>query len=214
MNRFFLITLFFISILVSVDNYNLLSKKNLYSLESNRNYERGTFLIILANPGFYDRLSYNALGYDFINFKKTQGYDVEVFSYREGSDDIVGINAQNETELKDFLINYYNQNPMLEYVLLIGDVNQSSEDYNIPTFTIPSYNPPIVDDQTDYPYTFWGNDTGQNGQDAYSPKFFIGRWSIRTEDELEKIKRRSIGYVTMTFPSADQVTTLDPSYLN
>ena len=183
MNRFFLITLFFISILISIDNYNVLSKKNLYSLDSNRNYERGTFLIILANPSFYDRLSYNALGYDFINFKKTQGYDVEVLSYREGSDDVVGINAQNEIELKDFLIDYYNQNPMLEYVLLIGDVNQSSEDYNIPTFTIPSYNPPIVDDQTDYPYTFWGEDESE----AYNPKFFIGRWSVSESTDIQKL---------------------------
>ena len=60
---------------------------------------------------------------------------------------MVGINANDQNELKDFLINYYNSNPMLEYVLLIGDVNQSLDEYNIPTFTIESYNPPIVNDQ-------------------------------------------------------------------
>ncbi len=31
----------------------------------------------------------------------------------------MGIGASNQYELKDFLMNYYTENPMLEYVLLI-----------------------------------------------------------------------------------------------
>ena len=69
---------------------------------------------------------------------------------------------------------------MLEYVLLIGDVNQNNDDYNIPTYEIPSYNE-AENDQTDYPYTFF--DLGE-GEDALSPNFFIGRWSIGSSTDL------------------------------
>ena len=83
---------------------------------------------------------------------------------------------------------------MLEYVLLVGDENQSTEQLNIPTFIIPSYNEGGDYDQTDYPYTFWGNDTGQNGQDAYSPNFFIGRWSIANLEDLGNVIVRNVNY--------------------
>ena len=183
-----------------------LSKKNLnINPDSRESYARGTFLIILANADFYDDLSYQS--YDFVEFKKTQGYDVEVFSYREGNDDVVGINASDQNELKDFLINYYENNSMLEYVLLIGDVNQSLDEYNIPTFTIESYNPPIVNDQTDHPYTFWG-DNGQ--EDAYNPKFFIGRWSISEQQDILKLIMRNINYYTLNSLFGE----IDASYLN
>ena len=43
---------------------------------------------------------------------------------------------------------------MLEYVLLVGDWNGS---YDIPTFTIPSYNEDELD-VTDYTYTYIGDD--------------------------------------------------------
>tara|TARA_Y100000768_G_scaffold120507_1_gene89051 strand:- start:581 stop:3187 length:2607 start_codon:yes stop_codon:yes gene_type:complete len=184
-----------------------LSKKNL-NLDSgltNQQYARGTYLIILANANFYAFLNYQS--YDFIEFKKSQGYDVEVFSYREGNDNVEGINANDQNELKDFLIEYYNNNPMLEYVLLVGDVNQSLDEYNIPTFTIESYNPPIVNDQTDHPYTFWGD----NGDDeAYSPKFFIGRWSISEQQDILKLMMRSINYYTLNSLFGE----IDASYLN
>ena len=41
---------------------------------------------------------------------------------------------------------------MLEYVLLVGDWNGS---YDVPTFTIPSYNEDELD-VTDYTYTYIG----------------------------------------------------------
>ena len=204
MNYKILVSLFFIGMLCS-SQATPLSKKNLdYDLDS-RSFERGTFLIILANPDFYYYLSY--LDYDFIEFKKTQGYDVEVFSYREGNDDVVGINASNQDQLKTFLQNYYDDNPMLEYVLLIGDVNQSLDEFNIPTFTISSYNPPIVEDQTDHPYTFWGNNSEE---DAYNPKFFIGRWSISENQDILKLIIRNINYYRLTSLFGE----IDASYLN
>ena len=75
---------------------------------------------------------------------------------------------------------YYEQGPdgnMLEYVLLIGDVNGS---YAIPPYTIPSYNESDMD-VTDYPYVYFDNNPLES-------EFFIGRWSIRTQDDLKKIK--------------------------
>jgi hypothetical protein len=79
---------------------------------------------------------------------------------------------------------------------LIGDVNGS---YSIPPHTISSYNENDLD-VTDYPYTFFNNDPMESN-------FIIGRWPIRTQDDLKKIKKRSIQYVTMDFIS-------DFSYLN
>ena len=67
---------------------------------------------------------------------------------------------------------------------MVGDVNGQ---YTIPTFTINSYNEQEID-VTDYPYSFTDN--------PYEPKFFIGRWPIRTIPELLNIKSRSIQYVT------------------
>ena len=48
---------------------------------------------------------------------------------------------------------YKNNNPMLEYVLLVGDWNGS---YDVPTFTIPSCNEDELD-VTDYTYTYVGD---------------------------------------------------------
>jgi hypothetical protein len=78
---------------------------------------------------------------------------------------------------------------MLEYVLLIGDVNGS---YAIPSFTIPSYNESDLD-VTDYTYTYFNNENKLN------PEFLIGRWSIRGQDDLKKIKMRSMQYIKMDY---------------
>jgi len=191
---------------ISLGSIESLSKKNILDTDLTTGYERGTFLIVLANPDFYDRLEYSAIGYNFIDFKKTQGFDVEVISFREGNENVSGINAETSQDLKNYLMNYYDSNPMLEYVLLVGDVNQSLENYNIPTFTIASYNPPIVNDQTDYPYTIWGDDAS----DIYQPKFFVGRWSISEEQDITKLIMRNINYYTLKFGPND----IDASYLN
>ena len=60
-----------ISLVFPFESNHVFSKKNLWDSESTRDYQRGTFLIVLANPDFYDRLEYSAIGYDFVDFKKT-----------------------------------------------------------------------------------------------------------------------------------------------
>ena len=95
----------------------------------------------------------------------------------------------NADDLRIEIYNYFDTNPMLEYVLLIGDVNAVG--YTIPTFTVPSINEPEMD-VTDYKYTFSPDDG-----DPFLPDFFIGRWSIRSLSELWKIKAKSIQYVRL-----------------
>ena len=76
-----------------------LSKKS-FNLDREDEYSRGTFLIVLSNANLYDN---NAMDM-YIELKKTQGYDVEAISFREGSESIDGINGQNANDLKDYLI--------------------------------------------------------------------------------------------------------------
>ena len=87
---------------ISWGSIETLSKKNILDSEFTTGYQRGTFLIVLANSNFYDRLEYSAIGYNFIDFKKTQGFDVDVVSFREGNEDVIGINAETAQDLKDY----------------------------------------------------------------------------------------------------------------
>ena len=50
---------------------------------------------------------------------------------------------------------YSSNDPLLEYVLLIGDVNV--DNFSIPAFHIQSYNENELD-ITDHPYTYFDND--------------------------------------------------------
>ena len=132
-----------------------LSKKSTSDSRDNEFY-RGDYLIVLPNSD----LNGGALSY-FVDLKKTQGYDVHIVSFREGDNEIEGIDGTTKDDLKEWLIDFYATNPTLEYVLLVGDVTQNNDDYNIPTFEIPSYNE-AENDQTDYPYTFFDIGDGEN----------------------------------------------------
>ena len=140
----------------------------------NMSYNRGAYLIVLPTNSLDTYLTNENYGGDFVKFKKTQGFDVDVVYY-----DQIASTAQ---ELKDYIMTYYNENPMLEYLLLVGDVNGA---YSIPTFTIDSYNEEDID-VTDYPFTFT--------DDVYEPHFFVGRWPIRSITDFINIKSRSIQY--------------------
>ena len=157
-----------------------LTQRYFHSEDMGYDYSRGTYLIVLADPSLESILRDENTG-DFKHFKQTQGYDVDVITF-----DIIG--EKNANNLRDYLQYYIeNTDSMLEYVLLIGDINGS---YTIPSFTISSYNESDLD-VTDYPYTFFNN------KDILNPKFLIGRWSIRSQEDLKKIKMRSIQYIKM-----------------
>jgi len=159
------------------------------------NYSRGNYLILVPsnfNAGI-PLLSNSTVGGDFITFKKTQGYDVDIQSVPQG------MTAQ---QIKDTIIMpYYENNPMLEYVLLVGDVTGA---YIIETFTIASYNEEDID-VTDYPYTFTDN--------QYEPHFFIGRWTIQNTNDFIALKSRSINYVTLA-GTTDGNGNTNTEYLN
>lgn len=166
-----------------------LTQRYFHTEDMGYEYQRGTYLIVLADLSLKTILTEDETG-DFIKFKQSQGYNVKIIDFNWA--------GGTKSLLKYYLKNYYkNIDPMLEYVLLIGDINGS---YPIPSFTIPSYNESDLD-VTDYPYTFFDN------SDKLKPAFFIGRWSIRSQEDLRKIKFRSIQYTKMDYID-------DVSYLN
>tara|TARA_B100000315_G_scaffold64454_1_gene58487 strand:+ start:2976 stop:5546 length:2571 start_codon:yes stop_codon:yes gene_type:complete len=176
-------------------SYNLfaetlpLSQRYFHHTDMGYDYNRGTYLIVLADESLEPILLDEDTG-DFIHFKKTQGYDVEIIT-------LAGVGG-TANYLRLYLQYYYeNIDPMLEYVLLVGDINGLYA--AIPSFTIPSYNEGDLD-VTDYPYTFFDNN-------SLEPEYFIGRWAVRSENDLKNIKMRSIQYVKMDYIS-------DPSFLN
>ncbi len=186
------IVLLFLSVVVSSEK---ISQMDFLSNPDGKEFVRGEYLIILGGSGLEPSLSSPIAG-NFLEFKQSQGYDVSVVNYL----DI----ASNQNELRDYLQDYYESHPMLEYVLLVGDVTGA---YSIPTHLIESYNDadyPL--DQTDYPYTFFSD------SDIYSPHFFIGRWSIQDQSELLNIISRTIGYSRLINPVNG--SSLDSEYLN
>ena len=138
-------------------NYNI--------LPSQFNPQRGSFLII--SP---DGVS-NYLG-EFVTFKKSQGFDVSVLKLSETGESAELI----KVAISEFLAN----DPMLEYILLIGDVDGFS--------AFPSFYYGPENDVTDQRYThILGDDN--------IPDVFIGRLSIDSLSDLAVIMSKTIKYV-------------------
>ena len=177
-NFFYNLFLFIVSfnVLFSAEIKGL-SQKSFDALNRDVSYERGIYLIVASNQNIFDNLS-SGPGGDFIQFKNSQGYEVVQMLASAGV---------SSEELRDDILSFYNDNPLLEYVLLIGDVNVAPS-YTIPTFTIPSINENELD-VTDYNYTY--------SDDPLNPHFFIGRWSVSSLTELWKVKARTIQYTRM-----------------
>ena len=188
MIKLFTTAIFFSCIILNADVLPL-TQRYFQNEDEGHEYSRGTYMIILADADLQIYLTDYQNSGDFIEFKRTQGYDVVVTTFDE-----VGGEADY---LRAYLQWYYEeQDSLLEYVLLVGDVNGS---YAIPSFFIGSYNE-NEDDVTDYPYSYFGDEITDN-------KLFIGRWSIRQIQDLLSLKMRSIQYVKM-----DNIS--DYSYLN
>ena len=132
---------------------------------------RGTYLII-ARQGLVDQ------GYVdvFAEFKKTQGFDVRVVAL---TDSELAVST-----VQDYIFQYYNDDPMLEYILLIGDVDGFSE--------IPSYYYGPENDVTDQKYTHLSGDD-------FIPDVFIGRISVDSAYELAVIMLKTIAYARDPF---------------
>ena len=133
-------------------------------LTSQINPQRGSYLII-APDGVV-----NYLG-DFVSFKKSQGFDVYLRSLSES--------GGNPVEIKNTIYNVLMTDPMLEYVLLIGDVDGFAE--------FPSFYYGPENDVTDQEYTHLVGDD-------VVPDVFIGRLSIDSLSELAVIMSKTIQY--------------------
>ena len=162
-----------------------LSHMNVISYPDDVEYVRGNYLIVLPDVSNNLESTLEA----FINHKMTQGFTVDIQKCGDGFE------CGDASLLRDSIQSYFSTHPLLEYVLLIGDIDDS---YEIPAHTISSYNPPIVPDVTDYPNTYT--------DDSMSPDFFIGRWSVGSTSDLKKLRDRTINY---ELPDRD-----DASYLN
>ena len=143
-------------------SHMVLSEYDILSSQINPN--RGSYLII-APDGVVNYLD------EFISFKKSQGFDVYLRSLTEA-----GTTApQIKTTIHDIL----ESDPMLEYVLLIGDVDGFAE--------FPSFYYGPENDVTDQEYTHL------IGEDVV-PDVFIGRLSIDSLSELAVIMSKTIQY--------------------
>ena len=138
------------------DNYNI--------LPSQINPQRGSYLIIVPDGV----MSY--LG-DFVSFKSSQGFDVHVVPLSETEGSAVSIKAVIEERLAE--------DPMLEYVLLIGDVDGFAE--------CPSFYYGPENDVSDQKYTHIAGDDNV-------PDVFIGRLSIDSLSDLAVILAKTIQY--------------------
>ncbi|HIN46502.1 MAG TPA: T9SS type A sorting domain-containing protein [Candidatus Marinimicrobia bacterium] len=176
------------SLVTAVDTVVPISRKSF--APEGANLVRGDYLIILANSQLRDVLTnpdgIPVYGDNFTIFKQTQGFDVEIITLDEE-------NLETSTDIRSYLEAYHASHPLLEYVLLVGDVNG---DYTIPTFFIASINED-EEDVTDYPYTFFDDNPESENYDILDPKFFIGRWSVRNIGDLINVKVRSMEYIRM-----------------
>ena len=112
---------------------------------------------------------------NLFHFKKSQGFDVYLKSLSES--------GGNASEVKNTIYNVLMSDPMLEYVLLIGDVDGFAE--------FPSFYYGPENDVTDQEYThLLGNDV--------IPDVFIGRLSIDSLSDLAVIMSKTIQYVRTT----------------
>jgi len=195
--------LVFASLTMAADTVVPLSRKHLISEGEITHLTRGDYLIILADSQLRDVLTnpdgIPVYGDDFAAFKRTQGYNVDIIAIDEE-------NLETSTEIKTYLEAYHASHPLLEYVLLVGDVNG---DFTIPTFFIASINED-EEDVTDYPYTFFDEDPESEHYDVLDPQFFLGRWSVRNIGDLINVKVRSMEYVRMSNVQANE----ELDYLN
>ena len=133
-------------------------------LPSQINPQRGSYMII-APDGVIQYLG------DFVEFKYSQGFDVYLLSLSEAGGTAVNV--------KTTISNYLESDPMLEYVLLIGDVDGFAE--------FPSFYYGPENDVSDQQFThILGNDP--------TPEVFIGRLSIDSLSDLAVIMAKTIQY--------------------
>jgi len=136
-------------------------------------FGRGTYLIIIPNS--YTNSTY----FDqFVSWKKMKGYNVLIHELTS--------TPPQWTDVKLIIQNYYDTvDPLIEYVLLVGDENGGN-------ITIPServLNPETSEyDVADHSYTLL------DGSSDYFPEVIIGRVSVSTITEANVIFNKILKY--------------------
>jgi Peptidase family C25/Secretion system C-terminal sorting domain len=143
---------------------------------------RGTYLFIISSDGGTDWL--DALE-DLIAWRTRTGYTVHVATTTQTGTTFNSVDA--------FIEEFYEAcDPPLDYVALVGDTDSPC---NMPTYLIDMSDRGDFIDQwiaTDQMYTYdqsLGNDYGN-----VLPKFFIGRLSVDTEQDLRSLVNKTIAY--------------------
>ena len=131
---------------------------------SQLNAQRGSYLIITPD-NMVNHLD------ELVSFKRSQGFDVIIKTLDE-----IGITAE---EIKAAIAATLIDDPMLEYVLLIGDVDGIA--------AMPSFYYGPENDVTDQKYTHLLGDD-------FFPDVFIGRFSVDSVSELVVMIRKTINY--------------------
>jgi len=139
---------------------------------------KGTYLII--SPQEYANGMLVPAFDDFVEWKTMKGYNIEVFTFSghaDSSDVATVIHEQ-----------YYNADPPLEYVLLLGDEDQGS---TIASCNIEKPGGGEID-PTDHPYTMI------EGDDYFSD-VFIGRISVANITHVQIILNKIVRYEKLPF---------------
>ncbi len=127
-------------------------------------FQRGEYLIVVPDG----LLSYIN---DLVAFKKSQGFDVTVIP--------LSVAGSTADDIKAYIGERLASNPLLEYVLLIGDVDGTS--------ALPSFYYSAENDVSDQKYTHLVGDD-------FIPDVFIGRLSVDTPVELIVAILKTIKY--------------------
>ena len=128
------------------------------------NMNRGSYLIIVPD-GLVNYLD------QFVSFKKSQGFDVIVSLLSEA--------GSSSDEIKSFIGATLAEDPMLEYVLLIGDVDGFA--------ALPSFYYGPENDVSDQKYSHLVGDD-------FIPDVFIGRMSVDNLTDLIVILSKTMKY--------------------
>ena len=103
-----------------------LTQRYFHDQDLEYNYTRGTYLIVMSDASLESILRDESTG-DFIHFKQTQGYEVKLININD-----VATSGDINNLLNQFLQSYLAADPLLEYVLLIGDVNGNYDRFTEP----------------------------------------------------------------------------------
>ena len=126
--------------------------------------EYGSMLVI-ADPGFTTQMQ------PFVDWKNQKGIRTTMVT--------TAATGTTGTTVKAYIQNYYNANPGLLYVLLVGDHQQ-----------INAYNAGVAGSETKWSDTYYGLLTGND----HYPELMLGRFSASTASEVTTMVDRTLEY--------------------